>query len=134
MTAYSPRVVAMLIAQLTFRGMPLVQGITLAQLIRLHELQASEINSLLNAAMDLPIPSLPDKPICLGKHTFFSVGEMAGHLIAFGLSQKLGVEKIGMLICIAGWILNAELGPQQTVRIMNDAIQSAVLNASSIHS
>lgn len=123
----------MLIAQLTFRGMPLVQGITLAQLIRLHELQASEMNSLLNAAMDLPIPVLPEKPICLGKHTFFSVGEMAGHLIAFGLSQKLGVEKIGMLVCIAGWMLSAELEPQQTVHIMSDAIQSAVLNASSIH-
>ena len=40
MTANNPRAVAMLIAQLTFRGMPLVQSITLAQLIRLHEVQA----------------------------------------------------------------------------------------------
>ena len=129
MTANNPRAVAMLIAQLTFRGMPLAQGITLAQLIRLHELQGSEMNSLLNAAMDLPIPALPEKQICLGKHTFPSVGEMAGQLIAYGLAQKLGVEKIGMLTCIAGWILSAELEPQQTVRIMGDVIQSAVLKA-----
>ena len=123
MTENSPRAVAMLIAQLTFRGMPLAQGMTLAQLIRLHGLQESEIDSLLNAAMDLPIPTLPEKQICLGKHIFPSVGEMAGHVIAFGLSQKLGVEKTGMLTCIAGWILSAELEPQQTVRIMGDAIQ-----------
>lgn len=124
----------MLIAQLTFRGMSLSQGMTLAKLIRLHELQDSEVHSLLNAARDLPISVLPEKPVCLGKHTFPSVGEMAGHLITFGLSQKLGIEKIGMLTCIAGWILSAELEPQQSVRIMGDAIQSAVLKVNSTHS
>ncbi len=124
----------MLIAQLTFRGMPLAQGMRLATLIRLHGVQDSEVHSLLNAARDLPISDPPEKPICLGKHTFPSAGEMASHLITFGLSQKLGVEKIGMLICIAGWMLRAELEPKQTVRIMGDAIQSAVLKANSTHS
>ena len=116
----------MLIAQLTFRGMPLAQGMTLAKLIRLHELRDSEVRCLLDAAMDLPISALPEKRICFGKHIFPNFGEMIGDLIACGLSQKLGAEKIGVLICVAGWILSAKLEPQQTVTIMSDAIQSVL--------
>lgn len=119
----------MLIAQLTFRGMPLGQGMALSRLIRLHEIQDSEMDSLLSAAMDLPIPSVQEKSICLGKHTFPSVGETAGHLIAFGLIQKLGVEKIGMLTCIVGRILGAALGPQQAIDIGGEAIAPAAVKA-----
>lgn len=126
MIANYPCAVAMLIAQLTFRGMPLAQGMTLAKLIRLHEIRDSEVRSLLDAAMDLPISALPEKRICFGKHTFPNVGEMIGDLITRGLSQKLGAEKIGMLIRMAGWILSAKLEPQQTVSIMSDAIQSVL--------
>lgn len=116
----------MLIAQLTFRGMPLAQGMTLAKLIRLHELRDSEVRCLLDAAMDLPISTLPEKRIYFGKHTSLNFGEMIGDLIAGGLSQKLGAEEIGALICVAGWILGAKLEPQQTVTIMSDAIQSVL--------
>lgn len=116
----------MLIAQLTFRGMPLAQGMMLAKLIRLHALRDSEVRCLLDAAMDLPISAHPGKRICFGKQTFPSFGEMIGDLIACGLSQKLGAEKIGMLICVAGWIVSAKLEPQQTVTIMSDAIQSVL--------
>ena len=124
----------MLIAQLTFRGMPLAQGMTLANLIRLHALGDSEVRSLLKAAIDLPIFDRPEKPICLGEHTFPNMGEMVGHLITFGLSQKLGIKEIGMLTCIAGWILSTKLESQQTVRVRGDAFQSAVLKANPTHS
>lgn len=103
----------MLVAQLTFRGMSLAQGMTLAKLIRLHELQDSAVRSLLKVAMKLPIPILSEKSMLLGERTFHSVGEMVGDLIAFGLSKKLDVEKIGMLIHVTGWFLNVEFDPKR---------------------
>lgn len=120
--------VALLIAQLTFRGMPLAQGMRLARLVRLHGISEKEVHSLLGAVMDLPISVLPEKQISLGKHTFLSAGEMVGHLIALGLSKKFGAEKIGGLIHITAWMLREELEPQQTVAIWSDAIQSTPIN------
>lgn len=100
----------MLVAQLTFRGMSLAQGMTLANLIRLHEIQDSAVRSLLNVAINLPTPTLPEKQAPHGERTF-SVGEMVGDVIAFGLCKKLDAEKIGTLIHATGWFLHVELEP-----------------------
>jgi len=110
----------MMIAQLTFRGMPLAQGMLLARMIRLHEIQDNEIRWLCKAVMELPIPALSEKHITLGSRTFQSTGEAVGHLIIFGLSEKLGIEEIGLLTLIAGWILI-----DKVAAILGDAIQRA---------
>ena len=121
----------MLIAQLTFCGMPIAQGMTLAKLIRLHEIQDNEVHCLLEAVMELPIFVLPEKHITLGRRIFPSAGEVVGHLIILGLAKKLGVEEIGLFTRIVGWILTEELAPQQTVVILSDAIQRALSDVNS---
>jgi len=122
----------MMIAQLTFRGMPLAQGMTLANMIRLHEIQDNEVHCLLEAVRELPISHLPEKHITLGRHTFTSTGEVVGHLIALGLAKKLSIEEIGLFTRIVGWILTNKLAPQQVIDILSDAIQRALPNVNSM--
>lgn len=118
--------VSMMIAQLTFRGMSLAQGMTLARMIRLHEIRDDEMHCLLEAVRELPISPLPEKHIALDRRTFPNAGEVVGHLIAVGLAKKLGVEEIGLFIRIVGWILTNKLAPQQAIDILSDAIQRAL--------
>lgn len=92
-----------MIAQLTFRGMSLAQGMTLARLIRLHGLEHTEVRALLKAVVELPATPLPGKNITWSGHTFASLGEAACHCIIAGLTQKHDIYKIALLIRVIGW-------------------------------
>lgn len=98
-----PCCVSVLIAQLTFRGMPLAQGMTLARVIRLHDLEYTQVHALLQAVVELPITLLSGKNITWSGHTFPSLGEAACHCIIAGLSQKHDIYKIALLIRVIGW-------------------------------
>lgn len=106
---FLPCYVSVMIAQLTFRGMPLAQGMTLAQVIRLHGLEHTEVHALLQAAVELPTPIHPGKHIIWGGHTFQSLGEAACHCIVGGLSQKHSVEEIGSSLRTLGGMLPTTL-------------------------
>lgn len=121
-----PMPVSMMIAQLTFRGMSLAQGMTMAKMIRLYDIQKDEVLCLFEAVAALPTSPLPEGHITLGRHTFTSTGEVVGHLIVLGLSKNFNVEEIALFICIVGWILAEELAPQQAIDILSDAIQRAL--------
>lgn len=92
-----------MIAQLKFRGMPLAQGMTLARVIRLHGLDLTEVQALLEAVVELPTTLLPGKNITWGGQNFSSLGEAACHCIVIGLSQKHDIYKIALLIRVIGW-------------------------------
>lgn len=98
-----PCCISLMIAQLTFRGMSLAQGMTLARLIRLHGLEHSEVRALLKAIVALPTTLLPAKKIIWSGHGFSSLGEAACHCIVVGLSQKQDIDKIALLIRVIGW-------------------------------
>lgn len=98
-----PCCISLLIAQLTFRGMPLAQGMTLARVIRLHGLENTEVRALLKAVVELPTTPLSGKNITWSGHTFSSLGEAACHCIVVGLSQKHDICKIALLIRVIGW-------------------------------
>lgn len=103
-----PCCVAVMIAQLTFRGMPLAQGMTLAQVIHLHGLNHTEVRALLEAVVELPTPVLTGKYVW-GGHIFQSLGEAACHCIVGGISQKHSVEDIGLSLHTVGWRRSATL-------------------------
>lgn len=98
-----PCCVSVMIAQLTFRGMPLAQGMTLAQVICLHGLGHTEVRALLKAVVELPTTVPPEKNISWSGRTFLSLGDAACHCIVMGLSQKHDIYKIGLLIRVIGW-------------------------------
>lgn len=92
----------MKIAQLTFRGMSLAQGMTMAKMIRLYDIQKDEVLCLFEAMAALPTSPLPEGRITLGRHTFTSTGEVVDHLIVLGLSKNFNVEEIALFTCIVG--------------------------------
>lgn len=92
-----------MIAQLTFRGMPLAQGMTLARVIRLHDLEHTKVRALQKAVVKLPTNLPLGKKIIWGGHTFSSLGEAACHCIIVGLSLKHDSYKIALLIRVIGW-------------------------------
>ena len=104
-----PCCVSVMIAQLTFRGMPLAHGMTLAWVIRLHDLQPTEVQSLLKAVVELPTPVLPGKHITWEGHTFQSLGEAACHCIVAGIYQKHNIDKIGLLIRVISGLFPTDL-------------------------
>ena len=93
-----PCCVSVLIAQLTFRGMPLAQGMVLAQVIRLYAIEPTEVRTLLMAVVELPTTGSLEKNIAWGGHTFSSLGEAACRCIVVGLCQKYEIYKISQLI------------------------------------
>lgn len=87
-----------MIAQLTFRGMPLAQGMTLAWVIRIHDLKHTEVRALLQAVVELPNPGRRHQHISWGGNTFQSLGEAVCHFIIAGLCQKHSIHTISLLI------------------------------------
>lgn len=130
MTANYPRAVAMLIAQLTFRGMPLAQGIWLATLIRVHGIPDSEVQNLLKVIVALP-PFALQKSISPDKHTFSSTGEVVGHFIALGFSEKFDAEEMCMVIRFAGWVVTGD-APEETSDLLSEAVWRVYVGCKSI--
>lgn len=122
--------VAMLIAQLAFRGMPLAQGIWLATQIRLHGIQDNEVRSLLKVMVALPVFAHPE-PINLDKHTFSSAGEVAGYFITLGLPKKFDAEETCLVTRVAGWVVSGN-APEEASDLLSDAIQRAHAGCESI--
>lgn len=120
----------MLIAQLTFRGMPLAQVVWLAMLIRLHGIQNNEVRRLLKVVMALPVSAHPE-PINLDKHTFSSAGEVAGYFITLGLPKKFDAEETCLVTRIAGWVVTGNV-PEEAGDLLSDAIQRAYVGCESI--
>lgn len=112
----------MMIAHLTFRGMPLNQGMALAQMIRLHGLQHGEVHCLLEAMMELPAPVAQEK-LVLGRYIFQNTGDVVAHFIIQSLSRKRAVEEIALFIRIIAWILTDKLTQQPASVILVNAIQ-----------
>ena len=98
-----------MIAQLTFRGMPLAHGMTLAWVIRLNDLEPTEVQALLKAVVELPTPVLPGKHITWEGHTFQSLGEAVCHCIVAGIYQKHNIDKIGQLIRVLSGLFPTDL-------------------------
>ena len=113
-----------MIAQLTFRGMPLAHGMTLARVIRLHDLEPTEVQALLKAVVELPTPVLPGKHITWEGHTFQSLGEAACHCIVAGIHQKHSVADIGLSLRTLGGVLPNNTTRKPTTALHSNAILS----------
>lgn len=118
-----PCCVSVMIAQLTFRGMPLAQGMTLAQVICLHGLGHTEVRALLKAVVELPTPVIPRKYTTWG-HTYQSLGEAACSCIVGGLSQKHSAEDIGLSLRMMGGLLPNNTVRQPTTALRGNAVLS----------